>query len=62
MSSGEGDGSPDGWLWATMKAAVQALRKAGATRIVVAVPVGPPDTCRELEELADEVAALFRQR
>jgi predicted phosphoribosyltransferase len=43
---------------ATMKAAVQALRKAGATRIVVAVPVGPPDTCRELEELADEVVCL----
>jgi predicted phosphoribosyltransferase len=40
---------------ATMRAAVAALRQRGAARIVVAVPVGPPDTCRELEEVADEV-------
>jgi putative phosphoribosyl transferase len=39
---------------ATMRAAVKALRHCGAARIVVAVPVGPPDTCRELEEEADE--------
>ena len=39
---------------ATMRAAVKALRQRGAAKIVVAVPVGPPDTCRELEELADE--------
>lgn len=43
---------------ATMKAAIQALRKAGASHIVVAVPVGPADTCRELEELADAVVCL----
>jgi len=40
---------------ATMRAAVKALRKRGAARIVVAVPVGPPDTCREFEDIADEV-------
>jgi putative phosphoribosyl transferase len=40
---------------ATMRAAVKALRKRGVARIVVAVPVGPPDTCREFEEVADEV-------
>ena len=41
---------------ASMKAAVQAVRAHGPSRIVVAVPVGSPDTCRELEDLADEVA------
>ena len=40
---------------ATMRAAVKALRKRGAAKIVVAVPVGPPDTCKEFEDVADEV-------
>jgi predicted phosphoribosyltransferase len=40
---------------ATMRAAVKALRQRGAAKIVVAVPVGPPDTCREFEHDADEV-------
>jgi putative phosphoribosyl transferase len=39
----------------TMKAAVQAIRQRGPARIVVAVPVGAPQTCSELQELADEV-------
>ena len=39
---------------ATMHAAVKALRQRGVARIVVAVPVGPPDTCREFEDEADE--------
>ena len=43
---------------ATMRAAVKALRERGAARIVVAVPVGPPDTCHELEERADETICL----
>ena len=43
---------------ATMRAAVKALRQRGAARIVVAVPVGPPDTCRELEDEADEAICL----
>jgi len=43
---------------ATMRAAVKALRQSGAAKIVVAVPVGPPDTCRELEEEADETICL----
>ena len=30
---------------ATMRAAVQAVRTAGPARLVVAVPVGPPDAC-----------------
>ncbi|MGH9219622.1 MAG: phosphoribosyltransferase, partial [Vicinamibacterales bacterium] len=39
----------------TMKAAVQALRAYGPARIVVAVPVGAPETCREFADLADEI-------
>ena len=40
---------------ATMRAAVKALRQRGTAKIVVAVPVGPPETCREFEDEADEV-------
>jgi putative phosphoribosyl transferase len=39
---------------ATMRAAVKALRQRGVAKIVVAVPVGPADTCREFEDQADE--------
>ena len=39
---------------ATMRAAVKALRQRGVAKIVVAVPVAPPDTCREFEDEADE--------
>lgn len=47
---------------ATMKAAVQALRKSGASSVIVAVPVGAPDTCRELEEMADALVCLQSPR
>jgi predicted phosphoribosyltransferase len=43
---------------ATMRAAAKALRERAAAKIVVAVPVGPPDTCRELAEEADETICL----
>src|SRR2546427_10597842 len=43
---------------ATMRAAVKALRQRGVAKIVVAVPVGPPDTCRGLEQEADETICL----
>src|SRR5205085_734001 len=43
---------------ATMRAAVKALRQRGAAKIVVAVPVGPPDTCHELAQEADETICL----
>src|SRR2546428_3487978 len=43
---------------ATMRAAVKALRQNGAAKIVVAVPIGPPDTCREIEQEADETICL----
>ena len=44
---------------ATMRAAVAALRQLGAARIVVAVPVGAADTCRELEEEVDETVCAM---
>lgn len=40
---------------ASMRAAVKAARERGARRIVVATPVGPAETVRELARLADEV-------
>jgi len=39
----------------TMRAAVKALRGLGPERIVVAVPVGAPETCSDLASEADEV-------
>ena len=39
----------------SMKAAVQAVRAHQPARIVVAVPVGAPDTCREFTTVADEI-------
>jgi predicted phosphoribosyltransferase/dienelactone hydrolase len=39
----------------SMRAAVQAIRQRDPARIVVAVPIGARDTCRDLESLADEV-------
>ena len=39
----------------TMRAAVQAVRAQSPARTVIAVPVGAPQTCRDLAALADEV-------
>ena len=39
---------------ATMRAAAAALRKQGVGKIVVAVPVGAPETCHEIQAVADE--------
>jgi putative phosphoribosyl transferase len=39
----------------TMRAAVQAVRQQQPLRVVVAVPVGARETCRELQSIADEV-------
>jgi putative phosphoribosyl transferase len=43
---------------ATMRAAVKALRQRSPAKIVMAVPVGPPDTCEELAQEADEAICL----
>jgi predicted phosphoribosyltransferase len=37
-----------------MRAAIEALRQRGAARIVAAVPVGAPETCEEMNRVADE--------
>jgi putative phosphoribosyl transferase len=44
---------------ATMRAAVRSLRKGRPARLVVAIPVGPPETCAALRTEADEVVALY---
>lgn len=43
---------------ATMRAAVAAVGQQSPQRVVVAVPVGSPDTCDLLSQEADEVVAL----
>jgi predicted phosphoribosyltransferase len=45
---------------ATMRAAAAALRKQNVARIVVAVPVGAPETCQELDSEVDELVCPFR--
>jgi putative phosphoribosyl transferase len=44
---------------ATMRAAVAALRQRGAAKIIVAAPVGAPETCHELAELVDETVCAI---
>ena len=44
---------------ATMRAAIAALRQAGAASSIVAVPVAPPQVCAELRHEADEVICLM---
>jgi predicted phosphoribosyltransferase len=39
----------------TMKAAVEAVRAHRPAGIIVAVPVGSPDTCHEFADIADEI-------
>lgn len=47
---------------ATARAAVEVLRRRGARRIVLAVPVAPPETVTLLGAVADEVVALATPR
>lgn len=47
----------------TMRAAVMALRKKDVGKIVVAVPVGSPEVCREFEVEVDEtICAISPER
>ena len=39
----------------TMRAAVQALRQEGARKVVVAVPIAPPDTCEAMSHEVDDI-------
>lgn len=43
---------------ATARAALHALRRRGPSRLVLAVPVAPPETVTALREEADEVVCL----
>jgi putative phosphoribosyl transferase len=42
----------------TARAALEVVRAHGAGRVVLAVPVAPPDTLRDLEPAADEIVCL----
>lgn len=43
----------------TVRAAVKGLKQSGAQRVVLAVPVAPADSLRELKALCDEVVCLI---
>lgn len=43
---------------ATLKAAIATLRKAKIERLVVAVPVAPPETAGEIKRMADEFICM----
>lgn len=43
----------------TMRAAIAAIRRLKAARIIVAVPVGAQETCSELRDSADEVVCAL---
>ena len=47
---------------ATMRAAVHAIRDQLPARLVVAVPVGAPESCEAVEQLADELVCPLRPR
>jgi putative phosphoribosyl transferase len=43
----------------TMKVAIAAIKRQQASKIVVAIPVAPLSTCKEMEREVDEVVCLF---
>ena len=43
---------------ATARACLRQVKAAGAERVILAVPVGPPDSLADLESEADEVLAV----
>src|SRR5262245_5191932 len=43
----------------TMRAAVEALRQQHPAQIVVAVPIGAPETCEDFEKEADKSSAQY---
>ena len=46
----------------TARAALQALRQAGATRLVLAVPVAAPESIGALKHAADEIIAVETEK
>ena len=47
---------------ATVVAAVEAVRRRAPRRVVVAVPVGAPEACARVEQVADELVCPHRPR
>jgi putative phosphoribosyl transferase len=45
---------------ATMRAAIAALRRAGAATVVVAAPTGSAETCEDLRSQAEDVVCLMK--
>lgn len=45
---------------ATMQVAITALREAGVDKVIAAVPVGAPDSCRSLRSKVDELICLHQ--
>ncbi len=43
----------------TVKAAIQFLKKRKAKKIILAVPVSPPDTFKEISKMVDEIYCLY---
>jgi putative phosphoribosyl transferase len=43
---------------ATMRAAIQALKATDLSELIVALPVGPPDTMQELADMVDQMVCL----
>ena len=43
----------------TMRAAISAVRQEGAKRVVVAVPIAPPETCETLRVEADDMVCAL---
>lgn len=44
----------------TLISALQLIKKRLPKKIVVAFPVGPPDTIKKIEEFSDEVVCLYK--
>lgn len=46
----------------SMRAAVEALRRCNPARVIVAAPVGAPETCERLRSIADDVVCVLSPR
>jgi predicted phosphoribosyltransferase len=44
---------------ATLRAAVAAIKKSNPAKIIIAVPVGAPDTCEALKEEVDQLVCIL---
>jgi predicted phosphoribosyltransferase len=42
----------------TIRVAIQSVKRRGAATVILAVPVGPPDTITKLSKIADQVVCL----